>query len=220
MRSNRMEGDLYSKRCLNIKVSGNNQHIFILMRLLLTKLSVIVSLLLTGNAFGQQMPIPIDVQWNLFPKILQFDRNLHQRVGDEMVIGILYQERYRVSLTSKEEIISVTTSMRKIDNISVKFVPIKLIDGNFFEKSISDKGIDIIYITPLRAHDIKTIAYICCEHDILTLTGVPEYVEKCIAVGIGEKEKKPLILINKNAAREEGADFSSKLLKLSKVIGE
>jgi hypothetical protein len=37
-------------------------------------------------------------------------------------------------------------------------------------------------------------------------------------VGIGSKAGKPKILINLKASREEGADFSSQLLKLSKII--
>jgi hypothetical protein len=47
---------------------------------------------------------------------------------------------------------------------------------------------------------------------------VPDYVGAGCAVGIGTEGEKPLIIINLPAAKAEGADFSSQLLQLAKVI--
>ena len=48
---------------------------------------------------------------------------------------------------------------------------------------------------------------------------MPEYVEEGIAVGIGLRNMRPLILINLEAARAEGAAFSSQLLSLARIVG-
>jgi iron complex outermembrane receptor protein len=55
---------------------------------------------------------------------------------------------------------------------------------------------------------------------IMTLTGVPDYVELGLSVAIGIKGRKPQITINLPAAKAEGINFSSQLLKLAKVIME
>ncbi|MCK4591646.1 MAG: YfiR family protein, partial [Candidatus Latescibacteria bacterium] len=84
--------------------------------------------------------------------------------------------------------------------------------------AVSRNNIDILYVAPLRALGVKTITGVSRAKRILTLTGVPDYVESGLAVGIGIKGEKPRVIINSPAAKAEGADFSSQLLKLAKVI--
>ena len=65
---------------------------------------------------------------------------------------------------------------------------------------------------------IDNIIDISRREKIITLTGVPEYVNMGLAVGIDIRENRPQIVINMSAAKAEGADFSSQLLKLSKIV--
>ena len=52
-----------------------------------------------------------------------------------------------------------------------------------------------------------------------TITGVPEYVDQGLAVGIGIRRDRPLIIVNLEQARAEGAAFSSQLLALARIVG-
>jgi hypothetical protein len=52
----------------------------------------------------------------------------------------------------------------------------------------------------------------------MTFSGVPEYVEEGISVGIDVKNNKPLIVINIKSAKLEGIDFNSQLLKIAKIL--
>lgn len=72
----------------------------------------------------------------------------------------------------------------------------------------------------LRAVDLKTITRVSRARQLTTWTGVPEYVEEGISIGIGLSGERPLILINRSASRLEGVDFSSQLLKQAQVIPE
>lgn len=200
---------------VNTNKCADSQSVFRLRRMILSLAVILIS---TRMAISVQMPIPVDIQWALFTKILQFDRNLPERVGDEIVIGIVFQERYRNSLTVKNNLLQAASSDSLIRNIGVRYVPIKLSPGVDFKSVIMDGDIDVLYITPLRAFDLKIITDVSRAEDLLTLTGVPEYVAKGITVGIGQRANKPLIIINKEAAKAEGVDFSSRLLKLAKVI--
>ena len=82
----------------------------------------------------------------------------------------------------------------------------------------SHDAVDALYITPVRAIAMEAITAVSQKRRELTLTGVPEFVDDGLAVGIDLHGQKPRILINLKAARAEGADFEARLLKLAKIV--
>ncbi|UCH96245.1 MAG: DUF4154 domain-containing protein [Candidatus Aminicenantes bacterium] len=171
-------------------------------------------------ATAEEMEAPIDIQIPLFLKILPYDRNLEKRVGDEIVIGILYQEKFRTSLNVKNQIEDYlkNSGNKKIEDIPFRCVSINLRSLSEVKTTLAREEVDIVYITPLRAIAVETLVSVCRSMGITSLTGVPAYCELGIAISIGSKGESPLIIINLTGARSEGADFSSRLLKLAKVI--
>ena len=187
----------------------------------MVKIVITISLIILwmAGSWAQEMIVPVETQFNLFLKILTFDRNLKARVGDELVIGLVYQGKFRVSLNARNEAVKALSKspINKIEGIPIRQVSIDL-DESDLDSTVFKEGVDVLYISPLRAVVIKKITDLSRAKKITTLTGVPEYVESGLAVGIGTKGEKPLIIINLLAAKKEGADFSSQLLKLAKVI--
>ena len=53
---------------------------------------------------------------------------------------------------------------------------------------------------------------------ITTVTGVPDYVRRGVAVGIGMAQNKPKVLINLPSSRSEGSDFDANLLRIATVL--
>ncbi len=172
-----------------------------------------------ATSYSQTMEVPVKLQLALLFKILTFDRNFKERVGDEVVIAVGYQEKHRRSLDAKDELLRVVkeSSLKRIEDIPFRLVSIDMDDTNL-AGAISRNKVDILYITPLRAAKIETITDVSRAKEIMTVTGVPDYVEAGCAVGIGTEGEKPLIIINLPAAKAEGTDFSSQLLKLAKVV--
>jgi hypothetical protein len=169
--------------------------------------------------WAEEMPVPVDLQYSLLMKILTFDRNLKARVGEEIVVGIVYQKNFRESINTRDEFTKAMdeSPIKKIEDIPIRQVPVNL-DNIDLDSAVSQMKIDILYITPLRAVKIEDIAKVSQTKQLTTLTGVPDYVESGLAVGIGTKGDKPLIIINLSAAKKEGADFSSQLLRLAKIV--
>ncbi len=165
------------------------------------------------------MPVPVELQYPLFLKILTFDRNLKARVGKEIVIGIVYQGKFKSSLRVKDEFVNVikNSPIKNVQEIPVKQVSIN-IDESDLKSFISKEKIDALYITPMRAMEIESIIKLSREKKIITLTGIPNYVKVGLSVGIDAKDNQPQIVINLSGAKGEGVDFSSQLLKLAKVI--
>jgi hypothetical protein len=166
------------------------------------------------------MPVPAPMQASLFAKILTFDRNLKERAGKELKIGVLYQKRVRSSLEAHEEFLRAMCGDpgRRIEALALSCVAIEWTSASEVEATVLRTGIRVLYVAPLRAVAIEEIVAISRGHKITTLTGVPEYVEKGIAIGLALRAERPLILVHLAAARVEGADLNSQLLKLARVL--
>lgn len=173
-----------------------------------------------ARAQAQEIAVPINVQVPLFLKIFTLDRNLKARVGLDIVVGIVYQSKFRTSLNVKDEFMAVLEreTTQQSSDIPIHCVPINLNEETDLATTIVRQHIDMLYITPVRALEIETIARISRAKQIMTFTGVPEYVPLGITVGTGIKGGKPRILINIKAAKAEGVNFNSQLLKLATII--
>ena len=178
------------------------------------------SVLVAPLSRGQEIEVPANVQFALLQKILAFDRNLKERAGDEIVIGILYQSNFRSSLNFKDELATVIkkSEIDQLLNLPIRYVAIELEAKTNLGELAAKHNLDIFYVAPVRAVDMKTITTVSRGRKILTFTGVPAYVEAGITVGIGTKGDTPRIIINLPAAKAEGVEFNAQLLKLAKVI--
>ncbi len=169
---------------------------------------------------AQEMAVPIDVQYLIFMKILGFDRNLDLASQAELRIGVIFQTKFNESLRTKELFIETAQKNQsiKVNNRQVILVPLEVAERDGVEKAIRDAGVSVLYVTPLRAFNIKDITAIARANKIVTLTGVPAYVSLGIAMGLDVKGDKPQILVNLAAAKAEGMNLSSQMLKLTKII--
>ncbi len=57
----------------------------------------------------------------------------------------------------------------------------------------------------------------CQKEKILSISGIPELVEKGVTLGLSMVENKPLILLNITSSKAENISWHPTLLKLSKI---
>lgn len=181
---------------------------------------LVVVLLSAEPSWTQDMPVPVNVQYPLFMKMLTFDRRLKARVGNEMVIGILYQGKFRKSRNVRDELIEVITAspIKTVETIPIRFVSIDLSTVTDLRGELSSSKVDALYITPVRAVEVREIAVIAQEKEITTFGSMPEYLKLGIALSVDVKGEKPLICINLAASKAEGAEFDSQLLNLARIV--
>ena len=169
-------------------------------------------MLLAGSA-SASMVVPVNVQMELFANIAKLDRNTDPAKG--VTLAIVYQRGYPESVSTKESVIAAARKQ------SPRMVCVLLEADNpeLLRRRLADTEANVLYVAPLRAVAVSEIAKISRDRGIRTTTGVPEYVEAGIAVGIGLHKQRPLIIINLEAARAEGSAFSSQLLSLARIVG-
>lgn len=169
-------------------------------------------------AAAQEMPVPVAIQIPLFLKVLSFDRQLHARAGAEIVLGVVYQRGNRASVNAKDEVMLALNAVRdSVDGLPVRATAIDL-DKEALAGALTKYRVTVMYVAPLRAIDIATVAAAARAAHVTTMTGVPDYIGRGLAVSVRLRGDRPKLLVNLAAARLEGADLSAELLKLAVVI--
>ena len=112
-----------------------------------------------GSVIPEDIETPVDVHIPIFFRILTFDRNFKNRVGEEIVIGIVYQERFRKSYNIKSQLESYLEGLpvKKIADVPFRYVSISLSSLSEFKTSLEKEKVDIVYFTPLRAVSIQSL---------------------------------------------------------------
>jgi hypothetical protein len=184
-------------------------------------LGVALATLLGVPAAGTEpMPFPADVQITLLLKILTYDRSFLAKAKSGVTIGIVYVASDPQSVKAKDDIVKTLQAVadRTIKNVPIKFMPVEYRNPASLETAVRT-GVNVFYIAPGNADGLAQLMKVSHTRGITTATGVPEYVQRGIAIGIGIKQdKKPDILINLPSSRSEGSDFDASLLRIATVV--
>jgi hypothetical protein len=178
-----------------------------------------LSILLTARARAGGDELPARLQVALLFKILAFDRNLPERVGDEIVLGIVYRSEIPESDALRHDLESALDEAEhpEIQRIPVRAVPIDL-DHAMLEEALLRRSCDVLYIAPIGSTAVSRVCRTARAHGITTISAAPGYVEEGVALGLSVESGRPAITVNLPAARAEGADLGSQLLGLARVI--
>jgi YfiR/HmsC-like len=174
---------------------------------------------------AQDVAVPVAVQIPILAKILNFDRKLPERAGSRLVIGVLYQSRYRTSANVADEVCRALEqlpagSFGALESVERTCIGIDLDAISALDSALKRNAVRVLYVSPLRAVHLEDVAAVSRAARITTMTGVPRYVETGLAIGVDMKGERPGIVINLAASRAEGADLAAHLLKLARVVGE
>jgi hypothetical protein len=189
------------------------------LRAFLAALSVLV---LAAPLRAQEMALSAEAQIPLLLKVLTYDRNFEKKAGKELAMGIVHDPADRESAKATDE---VGTTLFKFTGRTVKKLPFKYYTIEFtgaadLEKFVKEKGISVLYVAPGSTKNLPVLLKLSDELNLTTVTGVPDYVRRGVAVGIGVVQDKPQILINLATARAEGSEFDASLLRIATVLGQ
>jgi hypothetical protein len=167
----------------------------------------------TSGGITSPASVPAGVQMAIFQNIWKMDRNFDR--NRVTTLAVLYQKENRASVVARNEIYAVVQVMDPL----IRLKTIEVGTPELLRQAMAETDADVVYVTPLRAVDVSEIARISRRRRIRTITGVAEYVEAGIGVGIGIRKSRPLIFINLQGARAEGSDFEAQLLHLARIVG-
>jgi hypothetical protein len=173
-----------------------------------------------ARSAAESMPVPVSLQIPLILKVLTYDRNLGSRAQSELRIGIVIAPRDPASVRARDELADVFGSLADKTVKRLRLRPVMLEYGSAaqLEGALRSAGVNVLYVAPGNGPNVGEIARLARAAQIVSTTGVPEYVPQGIAVGIGEQQDRPQILINLPASRSEGSEFDASLLRIVKIV--
>jgi hypothetical protein len=138
------------------------------------------------------------------------------------VIAIVFQTGYRGSVVARDQAAEALKQMgdSTISGHPVRWLAVELNGVDSLRLALLHNRVDVVYVTPLRGVELDPIKTVTRAAGITTFTGVPRYVERGLALGVGIARERPQIIVNLGAARAEGSDFTSQLLRVCKVFEE
>jgi hypothetical protein len=140
---------------------------------------------------------------------------METRSGKAIRVVIAFQGRYRASVTAMEDI-GAALANAHAGNRPLEVIPVDL-DRMSLDSVVVHANPRVLYVAPLRGVDVEDIARMARETGTRTYTGVPHYVGRGLSVSVRVQGDRPRLLINLDAARAEGAEFSASLLRLAEI---
>ena len=174
---------------------------------------LILGVLVTAAPSAQVPAVPVPLQFSLFFRIMTYDRSLPTRAAGGLVVGVAFQGRLRASALAAEEALQQTPPSGF--PYPVRLVAIDLDSTADLAAALAD--CDVLYVAPLRAYRVADISAAARARGILTVTGIPEYLDEGLAIGVDLRGDRPEILVNLAAARAERADFTAAFLRLATI---
>lgn len=174
-----------------------------------------------GPAGAQAMAFPVDLQVPLLLKILTYDRSFEFKAKHAVTIAVAFVASDPASVAAKDAMIKTLeqVSGRTIKNLPIRWAAVEFKDAAGFDRAVRASRANVLYVAPGLGGQIGAILKTSRSYAVTTATGVPEFVQRGIAVGIGIKPgNKPDILINLPSSRSEGSEFDASLLRIATVV--
>jgi len=170
-----------------------------------------------------RVSVPESRQIPIFLKILAYDRNLNQRVGERLHIGIIYSDRSHPE--SGDNLSNVIDALGQNQSTEIKGLPITFSVLRFstpeaFAQRLKEGGVDIVYLTSGLRENLPDIVAVTRHLKVLSLAAEIVYLKSGVALGLHSIEGRLKIFINLKASRQEGARFSASILKLCEIVGD
>ena len=169
--------------------------------------------------YSQEVPVPVRIQYPLLLKILSFDKNLTQRLDKEIIIVVIFQSKNKFSneINNNFRRSAEESTIKAVRNFPVRLKFCDADSDSVLIRIEAHKPTALV-VNPMRAFNIRALAALCIRNNILSYSTTPDYLAAGIAVSVDNYRQKPRILINIKACRQQGTEFSSRLLRFAKVI--
>jgi hypothetical protein len=183
-------------------------------------MAVILLLALCGRAAGAESHLAVGYQVPLVLKLLTYECKLMELRRQTIVMGILYRPADEASTRAFEQFRDEMKHFenRTIHNRKLVLEPLPVVEADSAGPAMRRAHVDVVYVTPGFDADLESIFQATRRGSILSVTGVPAYVEMGLTVAVVRRGDQAGITLNLEASRMEGRDWNASLLQLCRVI--
>lgn len=153
-------------------------------------------------------------------RALAYDRALQARAGDAVVVAVVFRPG---DAASAREAGAALAAFKTLEKLKISGLPFRAVQVAYqgptaLVDATKASGIDVLYVCGGLDADLPAIVAHTRGAKLTTMASNASYVHSGVALGLAVEEGKPRLLVNLEASRGEGAQFSSELMRLAKVI--
>ncbi len=188
--------------------------------LLITFVSLIL-FFMPVHKTAADMTVPLDIKAKLFLTALTYDIALTKKIAKQFSIGIVYFIGVSGSEDEAKAFLDVMLkySDKKVSGLNYKPVLFPYLNNVDMIEKFDNEKIKVLYVSSGHIDTIEQITKITETKEVFTITDQPECVPGCgVSMRIGIRSNKPKIMLNLASAKSEGADFSSKFLRVVELV--
>lgn len=169
---------------------------------------------------SQEVVVPVSIHLPLLFKAIGLEKNTYKSNSEMYTVAVIYDGMNGNSNDIKSAVLSFSEEKDSlaVGNKNVHFIPVDVHTAKNIDGILQSVKPQAVYIAPLASISVQQITQSSQKEKILSMTGVPEYVDDGVSLGIGIKGDSPEIIINLSSCKEEGIEFSSKVLGLARII--
>jgi TonB family protein len=187
----------------------------------ITTAAISLFLLLAPSPAGAgDRRLPVKTRVAILLKALTYDHNLKTRCSGGLRIGV-------VGLAGNETSMSIATetykevmskSSKKVSGLSISATQITAASAADIQSAVNDNNLNNLYFAPGLEPMMNAALKLSRKKKILTMSGESGHDQSGVAVIVVMRDKKPKILVNTEAATQQGAALDARLLRLAEVI--
>jgi hypothetical protein len=180
-------------------------------------LALLACLAPAPEAHAQDVLLPADKQAQLMTGVLGYTP---PPPTDEVVVGIVYQERFRPSRSAGLAFAAALRAMGAQAQLWRKPIRVVLIDAEDGDlaRRLSGYGVHVAYVAPLRGLGAADVQRAASASGAVTFTAVPEYVAQGVLAGVSMRGNRPEVLLNLATARSDQRTVGAQLLRIARVV--
>jgi hypothetical protein len=179
----------------------------------LLALSMIAQL---GRADDQLVPIQLEAQ--LFAKVLAYDRNFPDRAGQMARVLLVAKKDHADSVRVASQMQSALSSLAQIGGVPHEEIVVTFGGAAALANLVRASAAAAVFFGPGFDDDVVAIKQALDGHDVLTAGSVPEYVPHGIVLGFDIVSGSPKLLVHLTQAKRQHVALRAELLRMARIF--
>lgn len=161
-----------------------------------------------------------DKQAVILARALAYDDNLKSRAGDSLTVAVLFKSGQGGSESAADGMLHAFKALEgvKVQGLPLHAVKLAYTSKDALHAAVTSQGIDVLYVSPGLDGDQGAIRDESKRDHVLTIASREDQLNAGLSLGVFSFDGKTTITVNLPASKEEGAAFSSELLRLARVV--
>jgi YfiR/HmsC-like len=177
-------------------------------------------LTLSRPSDADQIVVPLELQAELLAKVAAYDRNMPDRAGDRLQVLLVTKPSDGESVRAVNRIQSALRALPQIAGLPHDEQTLAFTTAADLARACRASHIAIVFVGPGHGDDLPAIREALSSVDVLSVSPVPDYVERGIVLGFDVVSGKPRLLVNLAQARRQRVALRAEVLKLMKIFDE